>query len=520
MAEIIKYPIGEQSFQALREEGYLYVDKTRFIEKIVNGGKYYFLGRPRRFGKSLFLSTLKCFFQGKRELFAGLYVDSMPWEWDEYPVLHLDVNIGDYTSPEALDTLLINRLEEWERRYPVNTIAGNVETRFYNVIRAAHHHTGRKVVVLVDEYDKPLVHNLDALPQFERVREKLGALYANFKSCADHLRLVFLTGVSRFAKLSVFSGLNNLQDISFQNDYSDICGISERELRDNFKDGISALSERYGLSCEEICRELKIRYDGYRFSSEGEEIYNPFSLLQVMSCKEFGSYWVESGQAGILRRQLIRFDVNLKKLLHTRCGQEALKGYDLDNPRPVALLYQTGYLTIKSYDRANGIYTLGLPNREVEEGFLNYLLPSYANLQDDDAKVFVLEMLHEFRNGDVEGIMTRLQAMFAKVPYDMAMDREQNVHNALLILMLLIGLDVRTEYRTSQGRIDLFVCTEKFYYILELKLDGTAKEALRQIEDKRYALPFSTDGRQIIEIGVNFSRESRTITDWEVKKIY
>lgn len=330
--------------------------------------------------------------------------------------------------------------------------------------------------------------------------------------------MVFLTGVSRFAHLSVFSGLNNIDDISFDDRYSSICGISEKELYSDFETGINILADKYGLSSKEIKHELKERYDGYRFSANGEDIYNPYSIVNVMNKEEFRNYWMHSGQATLLMQQLKRFNVDLEEIMHAKCSLNALVGLDLDNPRPLALLYQTGYLTIKDHNPRRDIYTLGIPNREVEEGFLSYLLPFYANVNKGDSMLFVYHLIDELDCGDAEGFMNNLRGMFASVSYEMQMEKEQNLHNALLILMKLLSLEVGTEYCTSNGRIDLFISTDRYLYIIEIKLDKSAQEAIEQINSKDYALPFMTDGKTIIKIGVNFSTKSRTISDWIVEQ--
>lgn len=518
MAGNVRYPIGQQSFEELRRRDCLYVDKTRFIEKIVDsGGQYYFLGRPRRFGKSLFLNTLKCFFEGKRHLFKGLYADTMDWDWESYPVLKLDLNTEKYKTPDALDAVLENALLNWEREYGIVPEVRNLSARFGNVIRRAYEMTGKGVVVLVDEYDKPLVNNLHDPKNFEYCRDRLAALYSNFKSGADYIRLVFLTGVSRFAHLSVFSDLNNIRDISLDNSFSDVCGITECELKDNFQEGIGNIMQEYGWSEEETLSEIKKWYDGYRFSFRGKDIYNPYSLLNLMMKMDFSDYWVMSGTPSLLLEQLKKFNVDIEPLLHARCKESALSGFDLENPSPIALFFQTGYLTIKDYDRNSRLYTLGLPNEEVKAGFLEYLLPHYLNTGSQSAPFLVSEFVREFREGDVDGFMRRMQSLFASISYRMRMDQEINVHNGLLMLMLLVGLSVRTEYCTSSGRIDLFVATDKYYYIIELKLDGTAKEALDQINSHGYALPFAVGNRQVIKIGANFSTKTRTLDEWEVE---
>lgn len=511
----VKYPVGEQSFERLREGGYLYVDKTRFIERIINRGKYYFLGRPRRFGKSLFLSTLSCFFQAKRHLFKGLYADTMDWDWQPYPVLYLDINIGQYDDPVSLRNLLSDTFARWENEYGIVSPCDDLSIRFNNIIREAYIKTGKGVVILVDEYDKPLVNNIHDHDRMESFRSELAAVYNNFKSCADYIRLVFLTGVSRFGKLSVFSGLNNISDISLDSDFADVCGITEQELADNFSEGIRELAEGEDLTEEGTRAELKRQYDGYHFARRSSDIYNPFSLLNVFDKREFGNYWIDSGIPTLLAQQLRAMDVDLRSVFEARCFEEDLKTLDMNSPRPLALLYQTGYLTIRGFDRRTRIFTLRLPNEEVKVGFLNFLLPYYANFHGETSSRFsVHEFVNEFNDGDVDGFMRRMESMFSAIPYEMEMDSERNLQNALLILMMLVGLDVQTEYRTSDGRIDLFVKTDRFYYIIELKIDRSAREALDQIEAKDYALPFATDSREVIKIGVSFSTTHRRITGW------
>lgn len=518
MDKEVKYGVGEQSFEVMRERDCLYVDKTRFIEKIVSsGGQYFFLGRPRRFGKSLFLSTLKCFFQGRRELFKGLYADSMDWDWTPHPVLYLDLNIEKYQTPEVFGQVLRRLLGKWEEEYGITPSEDNISVRFADIIETIFNKTGERVVILVDEYDKPLVSNLHNKGMLELLRNELASLYSNFKSSAEYIRMVFLTGVSRFGHLSVFSGLNNIRDVSFNDDFSDICGITEDELKFYFKIGIKKLSNKFSESEETILQNLKNRYDGYRFSGNGKEIYNPYSIVSVMEDETFSNFWIYSGQATLLVQQLRRFNVDLQDVVNAQCGLNTLLGLDLDNPNPLALLYQTGYLTIKDYNPRRDIYTLGIPNTEVEEGFLSYLLPFYANIKNDDSKVFIYRLIDCLDEGKAFEFMEGIKSMFSSVSYDMHMDKEQNLHNSLLILMKLLSIEVETEYRTSNGRIDLFIKTDRYYYIIELKLDRSAREALDQINEKGYTLPFSTDSRKVIKVGVNFSTETRTISEWLIE---
>ena len=514
---MVKYPIGEQSFENLREGNFIYVDKTRYIEKIVNGSQYYFLGRPRRFGKSLFLSTLKCFFEGKRELFKGLYIDTIDWDWKPYPVLHLDLNNQQYKEENNLDILIENFLSIKEKEYDITPTQQDHSVRFSNLIKGMYETTGKRVVILVDEYDKPLVNNIHNRNRFEMYRDKLATIYSNFKSSAEYIRLVFLTGVSRFGKLSVFSGLNNISDISFLPQYSAICGVTEEELLSNFQQGIEDLGEESGNSFDEVVAMLKRWYDGYHFSEKSPDIYNPFSILHVLADKYYDNYWISSGTPTLLVEQLKRTSTDLTKLLNIRCDRNALRGLDIDNISPESLFYQTGYLTIKDYDPRRQLYRLGLPNIEVKQGFFEFLLPYYSNMRTNDVRVFVFDFLDEMEEGRVETFMKRLESMFAGIGYDMKFDEERNVQNAFLILFSLIGLNVDAEVRTSDGRIDILVRTNDYVYIMELKYDGTPEEALEQIERKEYALPWAVDSRNVIEIGINYSSEKRRIDGWKVK---
>ena len=517
MEKAVRYPIGEQSFETLREGGFLYVDKTPFIKKIVDGSQYYFLGRPRRFGKSLFLSTMKCFFEGKRHLFKGLYIDSTEWDWEQYPVLYLDLNPQQYEDNETLDLHIEKFLKKEEEKWNITPDVPNHSSRFADLIETMSRKTGKGVVILVDEYDKPLVNNIHNRERFEMYRDKLAALYSNFKSSADYIRLVFLTGVSRFGKLSVFSGLNNISDISFDIDFSAVCGITEEELKDNFQEGISLLSQRYGRSYEEELSELKRHYDGYHFSEESPDMYNPFSILQVMAKRQYSNYWTDSGKPKLLAELLKRTDADLEKLMNVRCSRTTLSGLDIDCMTPESLLFQTGYLTIKNYDSRRRLFRLGLPNEEVKEGFFEYILPYYASLSKADAHAFVFDFLDEMEEGRVDAFMKRLQSMFAGISYEMRFDEERNVQNAILILFSLIGMSVDAEVRTSDGRIDILVRTDKYVYIMELKYDATAEEALAQIDRKEYALPWAVDNREVIEIGINYSSEKRRIDEWKRK---
>lgn len=520
MAKEPRYPVGEQSFQVLREGGFLYVDKTQYIEKIVNGSHYYFLGRPRRFGKSLFLSTLKCFFEGRRELFKGLYADTMDWDWEPCPVLNISLNMWDYTVSGKLEEAFNWHLMRWEEEYKPNYIADDVSSRFSNVIRWAYEKTGKRVVILVDEYDSPLVSTLDKPELFESYRTLLSAIYSNFKSSADYIRLVFLTGVSRFGKVSVFSGLNNIMDISFLNDFAAICGITQEELVDNFGYGINYYAEMKGISYDDALGMLKKWYDGYHFSDCCPDIYNPFSVLNFMRQKKFSNYWmVSGGMPTILWKGMKGNFTDIESLFSSEVDETQLLGIDMSSSNPLPLLYQTGYLTIKDYDEYSMLYKLGLPNSEVKKGFIEYLLPKFSSINKDRVPFEISQFVKDLNSGNAEGFMTRLQSLFAGYSYEMRLENENNFHNVIYMLMLLVGINVKTEHKTSDGRIDLLITTDRYRYVIELKVDSTSEEALRQIDRKEYSLPFVADCRSLIKIGANFSTESRRLTGWLIELV-
>ena len=519
MKQKVKYGIGQQSFEDLRRDDCIYVDKTEYIVDILSSGtRYYFLGRPRRFGKSLLLSTIKCFFEGKRELFQGLYIDSMPWDWEEWPVIYIDLNRGSYSqNVEELEEFLDKFLTEQEARFGMTASTKSVALRFADIIQTAHEKTGKQVVILVDEYDKPLVNNINNPELFEQNRILLSNLYSNFKSSAEHLRLVFLTGVSAFGKLSVFSSLNNINDISFDEDYSAICGITEDELVDSFQEGISVLGEANELNYEETLSQLKSYYDGYHFGKRSLDIYNPYSLLNVMQKRDFYCYWVQSGTPTLLAQLLKKSNANLEEILHCKASRSDLSKLDVGALSVKALLYQTGYLTIKSYDREYDLFILGIPNQEVKVGFLEFLLPSYSNIKNDEVASTLNLLITDFKNGNPDGVMRTLQTLFAGYGNTLGFGNEENVRNAMMIICNLLGVKINAEYATSNGRIDLLIETDRFIYIIELKFDKSAAEALQQIHDRQYARPFQLDTKQLFKIGANFSSSERTLSEWLIE---
>ena len=514
-----KLPIGIQTFEDIRNDGYLYVDKTALMWTIANIGKPFFLSRPRRFGKSLLISTFEAYFKGRRDLFTGLAVEQLEKKWEEYPVLHLDLNAEKYDSPDRLDAILSNQLTQWEAIYGRGEDETTLSSRFLGVIRRASEQAGRGVVVLVDEYDKPLLQAIQNEPLLDSYRSTLKAFYGVLKSADRYLRFAFLTGVTKFSQVSVFSDLNQLNDISLNYDFSTLCGITREELLANFEPEIAALSQANDINTKEVVETMTRQYDGYHFHPNGEGVFNPFSVLNAFFSKEFGNYWFQTGTPTFLVELLKESDYDLRLLMDgIETAASAFTEYRADRKNPIPLIYQSGYLTIKGYDEEFGMYRLGFPNREVEEGFVRFLLPYYANVNKVESPFEIQKFVREVRSGDYSSFFRRLQSFFADTTYEVIRDQELHYENVLFIVFKLVGFYTKVEYHTSEGRIDLVLQTDKFIYIMEFKLNGTAEEALQQINDKHYALPFEMDERKLFKIGVNFSAETRNIEKWIVEE--
>lgn len=509
-------PIGIQNFEKIRTDNYLYVDKTALVYAIATTGNYYFLSRPRRFGKSLLLSTLHAYFDGKRELFDGLAIAGLEKEWVKYPVLHLDLNTRNYKDADALPGILNEYLEKWEALYGDAKRERVLEERFSYVIEQARQKTGRRVVILVDEYDKPLLQAIGNEALQEAYRNTLKAFYGVLKSQDQNIRFAMLTGVTKFGKVSVFSDLNNLKDISMRKDYHEICGITERELETGFIPYMERLADEQEMSVEEVKAELKRRYDGYHFVQNTSGMYNPFSVLNTFDACSFGSYWFETGTPTYLVYLLKKHHYNLERMANERTTEDVLNSIDATSTNPIPVIYQSGYLTIKGYDPRFKMYQLGFPNAEVEEGFLKYLLPNYASVGKVEAPFQIENFVREIETGQTESFLKRLKSFFADTPYELVKELENHYQNVLFILTKLMGFYVRAEYHTSEGRIDMVLQSAGYTYVLEFKLDGTAEEALQQISDKSYVLPFENGNRRVVRIGLNFSSQTRNIEKWVV----
>jgi hypothetical protein len=511
----MKYPIGIQNFEKIRKEDYLYVDKTDLIYNLASGGSYYFLSRPRRFGKSLLISTLEAYFQGKKELFKGLAVERLEKEWTVYPVLHLDLNTGKYDSIEALESILNITLNRWENLYGAGKDEKAPNERFLGIIRRAYEKTGKPVVILVDEYDKPLLQTIDNEELQNEFRATLKAFYSVLKTQDAYIRFALLTGVTKFSKVSVFSDLNNLEDISMTRSSANICGITETELHEQFDAQVGEMAEENDITKEECYAQLKEYYDGYHFRPNSEGIYNPFSLLNAFKNLEFGSYWFATGTPTFLITLLKNNDYPLEDLSRQEATFEVLSNVDSIKTSPVGILYQSGYLTIKDFDKEFKLYKLGFPNKEVEEGFTNNLKDFYLPTRSSDFSVD--KFVNDVRGGDVDSFLKRLQAFLADSSYQVAGKKELYFQNTFFIIFKMMGFYTQIERTTSNGRIDVTIQTPNYIYIIELKLDGSAEDALQQINEKQYALPFQKDERKLYKIGINFSSENRNIDSWKVE---
>lgn len=512
------YPIGIQNFEKIRTDGYFYIDKTALIYQMVKTGSYYFLSRPRRFGKSLLISTLEAYFLGKKELFEGLAMEKLEKDWITYPIFHMDLNTEKYDTRESLDSILNFTLEKWEQQYGTAPSETTFALRFRGLIERAYKQTGQRVVILIDEYDKPMLQAIGNEELQKEFRNTMKAFYSVLKTMDGCIQFAFLTGVTKFGKVSVFSDLNNLDDISMRNQYIDICGVSEKELHDDLEIELHELADIKGVSYHEICDKLREYYDGYHFTHNSIGIYNPFSLLNTFKYKEFGSYWFETGTPTYLVELLKKHHYDLRRMAHEETSISVLNSIDSASDNPIPVIYQSGYLTIKGYDEEFGIYSLGFPNREVEEGFIKFLLPFYANTNAVESEFEIQKFVREIRIRDYDSFFRRLRSFFADTPYELIRDLELHYQNVLFIVFKLVGFYVKAEYHTSEGRIDLVLQTDKFVYVIEFKLDGTAEDALRQINEKHYALPFEAGGnRRLFKIGVNFNAKMRNIEKWIVE---
>ena len=518
---MVYYPIGIQTFEKIRKGGFLYVDKTKYVYDVCHPGQFVFLSRPRRFGKSLLTSTFDAYFSGRKELFKGLAIEKLETEWKHYPVLHFDLSDIKKGTAEECELNLHSQLEDFERTYGCEKASDDLTIRFRELVKNISRKTESQVVVLIDEYDAPLLTVLHDSERLEPMRTLLQSFYSPLKKLDQYLRFVFITGISKFSQLSIFSQLNNLNNISMLPQYAGICGITERELKDNFQEGIAELGKANNLTKDEVLEKLKLKYDGYCFSRNAEGVYNPFSLLSAMNNRDFNNYWFSTGTPTFLINMMKRFHTDLTKLDGSEAGADDFDAPTENMHSVLPLFYQSGYLTIKAYDPILSNYTLGYPNEEVKVGLMHALLPFYVVKDPVEARTAAGKMYLALRKDDIDEALEAARAFFAGIPY-----QEGTLHDAptseghftamLYVMFSFLNVYVYTQVRTAKGRMDILMKTDTTIYVMELKLDGTVEEALKQIDDKGYAIPYEADGRRIVKVGIRFSSEERTITEWKI----
>ena len=532
MAAKRKYPVGIQSFESIRSEGYIYVDKTELVYKMITEGKPYFLSRPRRFGKSLLVNTLAAVFEGRRDLFEAfttkqgieqpqLFIATTDWEWERYPVLRFDFSKSNLTSIEKLDEYIDFTLSGYEQQYDIPPSKAGTSIRMTNIIHAAERKKGKKVVVLVDEYDNMMLHSLGDAQMQKLVRERFQDLFTPLKGEDDHLQFVFITGISKFSQMGIFSKLNNLFNISMVPAYDTICGISEEELVTTLRPDIELLAEKRGKTYDDMFAELKQNYDGYHFGEGKADMYNPFSLFKAFNSGKVDAYWFESGTTRALIDMLAQMPpVDMAEVEGVPCMAEDFNVEFDSYQYPLPVLYQSGYLTIKEYRPSRDQYVLGFPNAEVRKGFAISLYRYVANSQAEsrNRSVFQNAWLDFRDSGDLPTFIEALKVFFAGVPYMIDNKNEHHFHALLYTLFVSFGADVVAEDLSSKGRADLTLKMPKGIYIMELKYDHSADEALRQIDERGYAQKYALDGRPVTKVGLAFSSEERNITEWKSEK--
>lgn len=516
-----RYPIGIQTFDKIRTEDRLYIDKTEYVYRMTHSdSNYIFLGRPRRFGKSLLVSTLQSYFEGKKELFKGLAIEKLEQDWTEYPVLHFSMAMGKHMEKEQLERYLLYIIGLNEKKFGIENDAVDPNVRLASLIMNVYRRTGKKVVVLIDEYDAPLLDVAHEDDNLKDLRNIMRNFYSPLKDCDPYLRFVFLTGITKFSQLSIFSELNNITNISMNREYSGICGITKEELLTQMSDDIDELAKSLGSTRETAIEELKTNYDGYHFSAQSSDIFNPFSLLNCFANQDFGSYWFASGTPTYLINMMRKFHV-----LPATLGKMYAKASAFDAPTEnmtaiTPLLYQSGYLTIKDYDKTSKLYTLDLPNKEIKVGLFESLLPNYLEgmfAQNGDVTIAQMSVL--IRQNDMDGALQLLQTFLGTVPYCNVTNHEGHYQQMLFIIFsLLTGYVVDVEVHTPNGRVDIVLLTDIRLYIIELKLNRDAQTALQQINLKNYAQRFALCGKPIVKVGINFDSTQGNIEDWIIEE--
>jgi hypothetical protein len=522
-APVVKYPVGMQDFAYIRNNGFIYVDKTEYIYQLAQASKYVFLSRPRRFGKSLLCSTMKYYFEGRRELFKGLAVDQLEQDWTVYPVINISLGSVKDEAPDALNQAILDLLRPYEAIYGVG-LNSTLSGRFSELVQKAYQKTGRGVVVIIDEYDAPLLKHLEDHATLDIVRDTLQRLYSPLKDLDPYLRFCFITGVTKFSQLSIFSAINNLRNISMVDQFAAICGITETELHQNLEPGVTALSKKLKCSLEVCYKKLKEQYDGYHFVEDSEDIYNPFSLIRSLDDRKLNSYWFTSGTPSFLIGQLRHYNTDLTEL-----DGKSAKVSQFDVPTEamataLPILYQSGYLTIKGYKQVIGSYTLGIPNNEVRVGLAECLLPVLTEVNSDTMNGIQSDFCEALINEDLEGALTSMRSYFAAIPYPEGgkeiLENEESAEwhysRIFYLLFSFMNYSIRTEVKSARGRADMVMYTAHTIYVFEFKVNHSADEALKQIDEKGYMVPYEADARKLVKCGVEFSSKLRTLKEWKI----
>lgn len=501
------YPIGIQTFEEIRKKNYLYIDKTEYIYRMTHtDGKYFFLSRPRRFGKSLLVSTFQSYFEGRKELFDGLALGNLEKEWTEYPVLHFDMSLGKHMEKDQLERYLGSRLEEKEKKWGIVSPSVDANDRLTTLIETAYQQTGKQVVILIDEYDAPLLDVVHEEESLDVLRNVMRNFYSPLKGCEKMLRFVFLTGITKFSQLSIFSELNNINNISMDEEYAGICGITKEELLSQMVDDINILANELGLTYDKTLTKLQENYDGYHFAWPSSDIFNPFSLLTCFAKQKLDSYWFGSGTPTYLLNMMRKFDftpIDLGERIEA--GKDDFDAATETMTTIMPLLYQSGYITIKDYDPETELYTLGLPNKEVKIGLYRSLLPHYLARQTAMGNTTIAKMSVMIKRGLIDDALTLFNKFLATVPYCNDTDYEGHYQQLMYIVFaLLTNFRICVEQHTAKGRTDITMETDDFVYIIELKFAGSEQKALEQINSRRYADAFALKGKEIVKVGINF----------------
>lgn len=513
------YPIGIQTFEEIIKNNLLYIDKTEYIFRMTHtSGKYFFLGRPRRFGKSLLVSTFDSYFSGKKDLFAGLAIEKLEKDWTEYPVLHFDMSGGKHMEKEQLEDYLDYILKEQERKWGITNPPIGANNRLIELITTAYEKTGKQVVVLIDEYDAPMLDVAHEKESLDVLRNIMRNFYSPLKMCEPKLRFVFLTGITKFSQVSIFSELNNITNISMRDDYAGICGITKEELLGNMSEDINALAEAQGLSCEEAISKLKENYDGYHFSPVSPDVFNPYSLLKCFDEKNFGAYWFASGTPTYLINMMKKFEVLPSDISRVEADESEFDAPTENMPTIMPLLYQSGYITIKDYDKEFNYYTLDVPNKEVKVGLTKALIPSYVTPNTLATTNTARRIAQCLAKQDMEGALQLLKTYLGTVPYCNDTRYEGHYQQVLYIIFsLLTDYLVDVEVHTPHGRVDIVMLSRTNLYIIEVKMNKDAQTAMQQIDLKDYRQRFALCGKPVVKVGINFDSDKGNIEDWEIE---